>query len=306
MSNPVSLTARRPNSEMGDAHRRLAAWNTRRWKPALPVSGWRDSVAEDAEMQLLEGELMEAARATVRATAAAAPKDPDAFVAWFERLKQTGPGQNDPLFGWLAESATLEELTWFVRQELSGEAGFDDLVALTQVQMPNRAKLELARNYWDEMGRGDERGMHGPMLARLAEELGITHDLRAALTEPLALANLMAAMAANRRYAFHAVGALGVIELTAPDRAENVARALKRLGVRPKARQYFAVHAVLDVRHSEAWNREVLHPLVASNPDCARAIAEGALIRLHCGGACFEAYRAHLWHETRPAILRAS
>ena len=49
-------------------------------------------------------------------------------------------------------------------QEAAGEAGFDDLVAMTQVKLPTRAKLELARNYWDEMGRGNPKGMHGPML----------------------------------------------------------------------------------------------------------------------------------------------
>jgi hypothetical protein len=29
--------------------------------------------------------------------------------------------------------------------------------------MPVRPKLEMARNFWDEMGRGREKGMHCPM-----------------------------------------------------------------------------------------------------------------------------------------------
>ncbi|MCA8887010.1 MAG: iron-containing redox enzyme family protein, partial [Hyphomonadaceae bacterium] len=52
-------------------------------------------------------------------------------------------------------------MRWFVEQEAAGEAGFDDLVAMSQVKMPAPAKLELARNYWDEMGRGNAKGMHG-------------------------------------------------------------------------------------------------------------------------------------------------
>ena len=80
-------------------------------------------------------------------------------------------------------------------------------------------------------------------------------------------------LASNRRYAFHSVGALGVIEMTAPGRAEHVDRGLRRLGVPAKKRHYFALHAVLDVKHSEAWNREVLRPLVAEDPRRARAIA---------------------------------
>jgi hypothetical protein len=50
---------------------------------------------------------------------------------------------------------------------------------------------------------------------------------------------------------------------------------------------------VLDVKHSEAWNREALRPLVEEDPRRATAIAEGALIRLRCGERCFERYRAH-------------
>lgn len=287
------------------AHRTLAEWNSERWRPRLPDPDWRAGVALDAKMRLLEGTIMERARAGVADRAAQTPSDPDRFVAWFEALERTGPGQHDPLFDWIAEDATIEDLRWFIAQELSGEAGFDDLVACTQIQMPEQAKLELARNYWDEMGRGDARGMHGPMLTRLADELGVVPEAGAALTAPLALANLMSAMAANRRYAFHSVGALGVIELTAPARAAKVTAAMKRLRIRPKARQYFAVHAVLDVRHSETWNSDVIRPLLTADPERARAIAEGALIRLECGKACFDAYRAHLW-QNKTALQRAS
>ena len=52
-------------------------------------------------------------------------------------------------------------MLWFLTQEVAGEAGFDDLLAMTQVKMPVTAKLEMARNYWDEMGRGRDTAMHG-------------------------------------------------------------------------------------------------------------------------------------------------
>ena len=65
------------------------------------------------------------------------------------------------------------DMVWFLEQEAVGEAGLDDLVALAQVRLPKRAKLELARSYWDEMGQGHASSMHGPMLARLSEALGL-------------------------------------------------------------------------------------------------------------------------------------
>jgi hypothetical protein len=111
----------------------------------------------------------------------------------------------------------------------------------------------------------------------------------------LCLANAMTAMATQRRYAWHSVGALGVIELTAPGRADLVAKGLKRVGLSPKEARYFTLHAVLDVKHSEDWNREAIRPAVAEDPARATAMAEGALIRLRCGARCFEAYRTQLW-----------
>jgi hypothetical protein len=186
-------------------------------------------------------------------------------------------------------------MRWFVEQEAAGEAGFDDLVAMAQVKMPTQAKLELARNYWDEMGRGNAKGMHGPMLDALVQALKVTPHIDTTLAPSLALGNTMAALATNRAYAYHALGALGVIELTAPGRAVHVSLALRRLKVSAKARHYFDLHAVLDIKHSDAWNREVFASLVAETPVAAPYIAEGALMRLQCGADCFDAYRRHFW-----------
>ena len=276
-------------------HRRLAHGNHRRLCAGLPGEDWREDLREEHEMRLLEGAWIEAFRAEIAGQIAAVPTDPDGFVAWFEGLKDDGPGQGDPLFTWLADYASLEEMQWFLTQEAAGEAGFDDLVAMTQVKLPDQAKLELARNYWDEMGRGNAGGMHGPMLDRTVRGLNLQPSIDGTAWESLALANTMTAFAATRRYAYHSVGALGVVELTAPGRVAKVAAGLKRLGCEPMVRKYFDLHAVLDVKHSEDWDREALRPLVAEDPARARALAEGALMRLVSGRRCFDAYRAALW-----------
>jgi hypothetical protein len=277
--------------------RRLAHWNRERLEPSAPGGDWRGLLDRDHELRWLEVSLLELLRAEIADEAAAAPTDPGGFVAWFEALKENGPGQNDPLFPWLAEEASLNEMRWFLTQEAAGEAGFDDLVAMTQVKLPVRAKLELARNYWDEMGRGNPKGMHGPMLGFLVQALKLSPGIETIAAESLMLANAMTAMAANRFYAWHSLGALGVIELTAPGRSACTARGLRRLGLGAEERRYFDLHSTLDVKHSAAWNREVLAPLVAEDPARARAIAEGALIRLRCGARCYEIYRDRLWRE---------
>jgi hypothetical protein len=271
----------------------LAQWNRKRLSPAFPEADWQAVIAGDAVMLRLEGGFLEELRAEIAPRAAEAPTDADGFIAWFEALQETGPGQGDPLFPWLAGHATRDQLRWFLQQEAAGEAGFDDLVAMTQVKLPTRPKLELARNYWDEMGQGREIGMHGPMLGSLVDTLSVEPEIETTVWVSVALANAMTAMASARRYAWHSIGALGAVELTAPGRSACTAEGLKRIGLSGKERRYFNLHATLDVKHSEAWNREALRPLVEEDPRRATAIAEGALIRLRCGERCFERYRAH-------------
>jgi hypothetical protein len=275
--------------------RGLAHWNRERLVPQFPVADWQAVLERDHRLKRLESAFIEELRSAVSGRAQSVPQDPETFVEWFEALKVTGPGQSDPLFPWLAEEATRDELRWFFGQEAAGEAGFDDLVAYTQVKLPASAKLELARNYWDEMGRGNAKGMHGPMLNTLVGTLDVHPSIEATVWESLALANVMTAMATNRSYAWHSVGALGVIELTAPGRSAMVAQGLRRVGLNDKERRYFDLHAVLDIKHSADWNREALRPLVSEDPRRATAIAEGALMRLSCGARCFDRYRAHLW-----------
>jgi hypothetical protein len=273
--------------------RRLAHWNRARLAPEFPSEDWQARIASDAVMLRLEGGFVEELRAEIADEAARAPTDVEGFIAWFEALKENGPGQGDPLFPWLAEEASRDEVRWFLEQEAAGEAGFDDLVAMTQIKLPTRPKLELARNYWDEMGRGQEAGMHGPMLNSLVDTLDLQPTIERTVWESLALANAMTAMASARRYAWHSVGALGAIELTAPGRSACVAAGLKRVGLNGKERRYFTLHALLDVKHSADWNREAIRPAVEKDQRRATAMAEGALIRLRCGERCFERYRAH-------------
>lgn len=291
----MNNVVRPPELHLAASQRRLARFNRARLSPGFPSTNWREALSADVTLMQMEGEFIEAARLEVETLVSHVPHEADAFVDWFQTLRVNGPGQNDPLFPWLAEHADHEDMAWFLKQEVAGEAGFDDLVALAQVKMPQRAKLEMARNYWDEMGHGNLKGMHGPMLEQLSHYFDVKPTIDDTVPEALALGNLMIAFACNRRYAFHAIGALGAIELTAPTRAGYVTEGLRRLGVPAKARHYFALHATLDVAHSTAWNAEVLWPLVAGDWRCARPIAEGAVLRLWCGARCFEKYRAKLF-----------
>lgn len=275
-------------------HRRHAHHNAARLAAVAPRADWESLAREELDFQLEEGRFIESARDHVTAWLPGLGTHAASFTAWFESLAHHGPGQDHDLFPWLAETATLAQMRWFLTQEAAGEAGFDDLVAMTQVKLPVQAKLECARNYWDEMGHGKQAAMHGEMLDHMVRELGLVPDIDTTVWESLALANTMVALAATRRYAWQSIGALGVVELTAPGRVAQVSAGMQRLGLDGRLRAYFDLHAALDKSHARAWIREIIQPAVAADPSRARWIAEGALIRLQCGKRCFDRYALEL------------
>ncbi|CAN5885887.1 hypothetical protein BH11PSE13_BH11PSE13_40370 [soil metagenome] len=280
-------------------HFQLARFNARRLAPGLPSAQWEEDLCQDYAYRQVEGHYLEALRRGVQPLAAEAAGSTEHFIEWFEQLAVVGPGQGHPLFTWLAEEADLAQMRWFLAQEAAGEAGFEDLLAYVQVKLPPQAKLECARNFWDEMGHGKQGAMHGQMLDNMVRELELQPAIGTTVWESLALANTMVGLATTRRYAHHALGALGVIELTAPGRVKKVAVGMRRLGMSGHARAYFDLHAALDVSHARAWIREVIRPTVEANPECTQALAEGALMRLLCGARCFERYFGDLTGSTQ-------
>jgi hypothetical protein len=290
MSIPLAC----PDTDPDTFHRQLARFNVSRIAAGTPSAHWQETLKTEFDYRLAEGDYLETLRAQVALLTAAHAGNTQHFISWFEFLATDGPGQQHGLFDWLAHDATLAQMRWFLTQEAAGEAGFDDLLAYTQVRLPVRAKLECARNYWDEMGHGKQSAMHGQMLERMVLELGLQPTIEGTVWESLALGNTMLGLAINRRYTYHALGALGVIELTAPSRVSKVSEGMRRLGLDGRMRAYFDLHAALDVSHARAWIREIIQPLVAADPGCARFIAEGAMMRMACGQRCFERYAAQL------------
>lgn len=277
-----------------DFHQGLARFNAARVAPGKPSEDWQQALAHEMAWRTWEGDYIEELRSQVETLLHGHSGDTAHFVDWFEALAFSGPGQQHPFFDWLASDASLADMRWFLTQEAAGEAGFDDLVAYAQVKLPAQAKLECARNYWDEMGHGKESAMHGHMLERVVHDLDLRPSIETTVWESLALSNTMLGLATSRRYAYHVLGALGVIELTAPGRVAKVSAGMHRLGLPARTRAYFDLHAALDVSHARAWIREIIRPLITADPGCARFIGEGALMRMVCGERCFDRYSREL------------
>src|SRR3954462_2822839 len=126
-------------------HLLLARFNQRRLRPSFPCASWREELREEAMLRELEGDFGESERSAVAERARTAPSVPDAFVRWFEDLRESGPWQGDPLFPRLKASASLADMRWFLDQEVAGEAGFDDLGGPPPGKKAGRPRVGVAR-----------------------------------------------------------------------------------------------------------------------------------------------------------------
>ena len=206
----------------------------------------------------LKGRLEDLLLADVDATAPA-PRSGDAVTAMRALARRD---LVPPVYDWLAEEASMEELVRFLALEGGPDGGFDDLVAVCQVGLEGEPKLELARNYWDEMGRGILAEVH----TVLHQQLGAAIGMPAVPREEQPLSGLRrtalgTTLATNRYLQPELVGALGLLELQAGPRCRRVVRALTRLGAPAGAFPFYVEHADVDPIHGKAWLDKVVAPL---------------------------------------------
>jgi hypothetical protein len=168
------------------------------------------------------------------------------------------------VYRWLADAATPEEVVTFLAYEGGPDGGFDDLVAACQIGLSGSAKLELAQNYWDEMGNGQLDLVHTELHHKLAGALGLPALSPADQPlEALERAALASVLATNRRLQPEMVGALGLLELQAGPRCRKVVTALRRIGASDDALHFYLEHATVDPRHGKDWVDKAVVPLGA-------------------------------------------
>ena len=205
-------------------------------------------------------------------------------------------------YRWLAKQASWAELVDFLAVEGGPDGGFDDLVAACQIGLRGAAKLELAQNYWDEMGGGDPDAVHTTLHERLVQAVGLPQVPRRDLpVEALERSALGGLLATNRWLQPEMLGALGLLELQAGPRCRLVLQAFDRLGAPAAAYPFYVEHAEVDPRHGRDWVDKAIAPLVDDHPEWGPRIVRGAWWRSAINLRFFEALRLQLTSRAEPA-----
>jgi hypothetical protein len=191
-------------------------------------------------------------------------------------------------YTWLARTATWEQVVAFLALEGGPDGGFDDLVALCQVGLSGSAKLELGKNYWDEMGRGEPADVHTVLHQRMAAAAGLPQVPREQLpVSALERAALGGLLGTNRWLQPEMLGALGLLELQAGPRCRLVLQAFDRLGAPEDAYPFYAEHAEVDPVHGKDWMDKAIEPLARERPEWGARMVKGAWWRSRVNLAFF-------------------
>jgi hypothetical protein len=180
-----------------------------------------------------------------------------------EAIRALGAKDKIPeIYQWMSEYALGDQVAEFLALEGGPDGGFDDLVAVCQIGLEGEAKLEMARNYWDEMGRGNFADIHTELHRKLSAAMDLRPIPRSELpVSALRRAALGPLLATNRWLQPEMIGTLGLIELQAGPRCRKIVAALRRISAPVDALPFYQEHAQTDPLHGKQWLDNVVDTL---------------------------------------------
>ncbi|MBL4898072.1 MAG: iron-containing redox enzyme family protein [Colwellia sp.] len=225
------------------------------------------------------------------------PRNGNEYVRWLRKQIHEHRVYSHPIYEpFLTEQATRENLKYFFAQETTLDPKFDDCLALMQVGTAGVTKMEIAHNYWDEMGNGKPEEVHTTLFKHLIDELEITPAYISETLSTLSKSsgNLSAGVCFEREHFYKAIGYFGVSEYLAPSRFKKILIGFKRLGFSDRANIYHDLHISVDTGHAQGWFNNVVAPLVTESEAAAKEITRGAFYRLNNSARYLDSALAHM------------
>jgi pyrroloquinoline quinone (PQQ) biosynthesis protein C len=232
------------------------------------------------------------------------PTDGRAFMSWLKRAARQHHVFKHPYYSeFISRRADAAALRAYVIQESVVDGRFDDLLAMIQIGTGGGAKMEIARNFWDEMGNGNAEEVHTHLFGKIYEVFDIgKQEMEAAMTaDDLLAGNLAVLLCRYRTMYAEAVGFLGMTEWLVPERFRHVVHAWERLGLPDVGITYHRLHITIDSQHAAGWFHNVIIP-AADSEATRRGVARGAFWRLNSSARHLDERLARALAELDPSV----
>lgn len=213
------------------------------------------------------------------------PETVSEFTNLYKNLQVNHRNEVKYLFDYLAHEADATEIAFYVCLEEQVDGHFDDIIAISQLGVQGKSKLVMADNYWDEMGRGNLDDVHTRMfsvsatyLKEILKKSGI--DLPTQVPcEALKNGNMLMMYGLRRRLIGRLIGAIGILEDTAPYRFASTVEGMRRCGMPDYVIRYHEAHIHFDSNHGAEWLQDVILPMIEKSKPLMKEIYLGMLIR---------------------------
>jgi hypothetical protein len=232
-----------------------------------------------------------------RGTLESAPEEPKKYLSWLKNTVRRHRAFKHPYYTeFISQHAQADDLRTYVIQESLVDGRFDDFLAMMQIGTVGASKMEIAANYWDEMGNGRPHEVHTYLFNKIYEVFDIApEEFEGAMTASDLLSGNLAVLLCRYRHMYpEAVGFLGMTEWMVPDRFRNVVRAWERLGLPDVGITYHRLHITVDSQHAAGWFHNVVLP-AATSERMRRGIARGALWRVNSSARHLDERLARTW-----------
>ena len=213
----------------------------------------------------------------------------DEFIIHLEKMICNHATFQHPFFtDFLTNKASFDDMRFYLAQETLPR--FDDLLAMIQIGSPMQMKIELAKNYWDEMGNGIASQAHTTMFAKVKQYFKVTETFshNNILASSLVSDNLSAMLALYREHYAKAIGFQAVTEFCVPHRFKYFIKGCRRIGVPEDILAYHILHTDIDGEHAQGWFQEIVKPLVVQYPESIKHIIQGAELKLNSSQYFFD------------------
>ncbi len=229
------------------------------------------------------------------------------FEEWVtSHIRDHSSNVSHPLFRFLKEDATRDQLRLFFFQESPFDIFHADLITLMMPGVYGQMKAEMAHNFNDEMGDGaGEAAVHRTIRIETGRQMGIDTDahirqINRFVAEELALSNMYFDGIKNRGKLVQGIGMMLATETMVPGRINHQIQGFRRNGMDGDQIYYLTLHAEVDVGHGADWMRNVVLPLVRKHPESMRELMLGVERRLYQAGAVCDRMMTYL-RDAEPA-----
>ncbi len=154
---------------------------------------------------------------------------------------------------------------------------------------PLEHRTELANNFYDELGSGDNSMAHPKLFLKNFDTLGRPNEILP-FAESLHLANAKTYAAYLSGDHYYGMGGFGFLELTMPEQMKKILKGFTKSGLPKKDLEFWEIHITVDLEHGKTWFREMLD--LVKTPEQAIKCLQSGIRLLEARATMFDG----IWH----------